>query len=237
MYWGKRNAPTVLPAPLGSFLANRLTCRVTVVLGGLLSSTGLVLSSFATSLEHLYISMGFLSGLSISVMIPHSVNVERARGNTTMAADGIRVKLQEIDVSLHPVTLQVSALPCATLQPSQWLENTSVRGRPWRMASPSPVLQSLQNFIPTFLFSLFPLFLCQSSATPVLSELHVPAYQVSISPFSGSGIGTFILAPAVQLLIERYSWRGAMLVLGAFVSNLCVCGALMRPRRPRRSAK
>lgn len=49
---------------------------------------------------------------------------------------------------------------------------------------------------------------------------------------AGSGIGTFVLAPAVQLLIERYSWRGALLVLGGLVSNLCVCGALMRPLEP-----
>lgn len=46
---------------------------------------------------------------------------------------------------------------------------------------------------------------------------------------SGSGIGTFILAPAVQVLIELYSWRGALLILSAFVANLCVCGALLRP--------
>ncbi|XP_028279102.1 monocarboxylate transporter 12-like isoform X2 [Parambassis ranga] len=46
---------------------------------------------------------------------------------------------------------------------------------------------------------------------------------------SGSGIGTFLLAPAVQLIIEHYSWRGALLILGGFVSNLLVCGALMRP--------
>lgn len=54
---------------------------------------------------------------------------------------------------------------------------------------------------------------------------------------SGSGIGTFILAPAVQLLIENYSWRGALLILGGFVSNLCVCGALMRPLEPRRKER
>lgn len=53
----------------------------------------------------------------------------------------------------------------------------------------------------------------------------------------GSGIGTFLLAPAVQLLIEYYSWRGALLILGAFVSNLCVCGALMRPLEPRGSQR
>lgn len=52
------------------------------------------------------------------------------------------------------------------------------------------------------------------------------AYGIAMS---GSGIGTFVLAPAVQLLIEMYSWRGALLVLSAFVANLCVCGALLRP--------
>lgn len=52
------------------------------------------------------------------------------------------------------------------------------------------------------------------------------AYGIAMS---GSGIGTFVLAPVVQLLIELYSWRGALLVLSAFVGNLCVCGALLRP--------
>lgn len=52
------------------------------------------------------------------------------------------------------------------------------------------------------------------------------AYGIAMS---GSGIGTFILAPVVQLLIEQFSWRGALLILGGFVLNLCVCGALMRP--------
>ncbi|CAB1338074.1 unnamed protein product [Coregonus sp. 'balchen'] len=52
------------------------------------------------------------------------------------------------------------------------------------------------------------------------------AYGIAMS---GSGIGTFILAPVVQLLIEHYSWHGALLILGGVVSNLCVCGALLRP--------
>lgn len=46
---------------------------------------------------------------------------------------------------------------------------------------------------------------------------------------SGSGIGTFVLAPVVQLLIDRYSWRGALLILGGLVSHLCVCAALLKP--------
>lgn len=58
------------------------------------------------------------------------------------------------------------------------------------------------------------------------SERKALAYGIAMS---GSGIGTFILAPAVQLLIEFFSWRGALLILGGLVSHLCVCGALMRP--------
>ncbi|XP_058508271.1 monocarboxylate transporter 12-B-like isoform X2 [Solea solea] len=101
---------TMLCAPLGGFLGSRLSCRATVILGGLLASVGMVISAFASSLEYLYISMGI---------------------------------------------------------------------------------------------------------------------------FTGSGIGTFILAPVVHLLIEYYTWRGALLILGGFVSNLCVCGALMKPLKGR----
>ncbi|KAM3862837.1 monocarboxylate transporter 12-B-like [Diretmus argenteus] len=133
---------TMLCAPLGSFIGNRLSCRATVVLGGLLSSTGLVLSSFASSLEFLYIFLGVLTGLGFAL-------------------------------------------------------------------SYTPAIAMVGRYF---------------------SERKALAYGIAMS---GSGIGTFILAPAVQLLIEHYSWRGALLILGGFVSNLCVCGALMRPLEPR----
>ncbi|XP_023594493.1 LOW QUALITY PROTEIN: monocarboxylate transporter 12 [Trichechus manatus latirostris] len=74
------------------------------------------------------------------------------------------------------------------------------------------------------------LALCYSPAIAMVgkyfSRRKVLAYGIAMS---GSGIGTFILAPVVQLLIEQFSWRGALLILGGFVLNLCVCGALMRP--------
>ncbi|XP_061692357.1 monocarboxylate transporter 12-B-like isoform X2 [Syngnathoides biaculeatus] len=129
---------TMLCAPLGGFLGNRLSCRATVTLGGLLSSAGLVLGCFASSLEHLYVSLGILTGLGFALCYTPSI---------------------------------------------------AMVGR-------------------------------------YFSEKKALAYGIAQS---GCGIGTFILAPVVQLLIERYSWRGAMLVLGGFVSNLCVCAALMRP--------
>ncbi|KAM4599914.1 monocarboxylate transporter 12-B-like [Fundulus diaphanus] len=129
---------TMLCAPLGSLLGNRLSCRTTVFLGALLSSAGLVLSSFASSLEFLYASLGALTGLGFSL--------------------------------------------CYT-----------------------PAIAMVGKYF---------------------NERKALAYGIALS---GSGIGTFLLAPAVQLLIEHYSWRGALLILGGFVSNLCVCGALMRP--------
>ncbi|XP_058256044.1 monocarboxylate transporter 12-B [Hemibagrus wyckioides] len=52
------------------------------------------------------------------------------------------------------------------------------------------------------------------------------AYGIAMS---GRGIGMFILPPLVQHLINQYSWRGALLILAGLVSNLCVCGSLMRP--------
>ncbi|KAL0964561.1 hypothetical protein UPYG_G00325650 [Umbra pygmaea] len=129
---------TFLFAPLGSFIGNRLSTQATLFIGGVLSSTGLILSSFATSLEYLYLTLGVLTGLGFAL-------------------------------SYTPAVAMVGSY---------------------------------------------------------FNERKALAYGIAMS---GSGIGTFILAPAVQLLIEHYSWRGALLILGGFVSNLCVCGALMRP--------
>lgn len=83
---------------------------------------------------------------------------------------------------------------------------------------------------PLLLFSGLGFALCYTPAITLVScyfrRRKALAYGIAMS---GSGIGTFVLAPAVQLLIDLYSWRGALLVLSAFVANLCVCGALMRP--------
>lgn len=46
---------------------------------------------------------------------------------------------------------------------------------------------------------------------------------------AGECIFTFILTPLFQLLIDSYSWRGALLILGGLQLNLCVCGMLLRP--------
>lgn len=53
----------------------------------------------------------------------------------------------------------------------------------------------------------------------------------------GTGIGTFLVAPLSQKLINEYDWRGAHMILAGLVLNCAVCGALFRPLdkvKPRR---
>uniref|UniRef100_A0A3P8RN11 Si:dkey-246g23.4 n=1 Tax=Amphiprion percula TaxID=161767 RepID=A0A3P8RN11_AMPPE len=51
---------------------------------------------------------------------------------------------------------------------------------------------------------------------------------------SGECILTFVLTPLFQLLIDSFSWRGALLILGGLQLNLCVCGMLLRPLKASR---
>lgn len=46
---------------------------------------------------------------------------------------------------------------------------------------------------------------------------------------SGECVFAVIFSPFFKWLIDTYSWRGALLIIGGLQLNLCVCGALMRP--------
>ncbi|XP_022914399.2 monocarboxylate transporter 5 [Onthophagus taurus] len=45
----------------------------------------------------------------------------------------------------------------------------------------------------------------------------------------GSGLGTFVFAPLINILLEEYGWRGAMVILGGIVLECLIFGALFRP--------
>lgn len=55
-------------SPLGAALGNAFGARVVVMTGGFLAGLGLVLASQATSLLHLYLTMGVISGLGWSLV-------------------------------------------------------------------------------------------------------------------------------------------------------------------------
>ena len=57
----------LLFAPLSGFLANKYSCRGVALLGVLIASSGLLLSSYATSLTMLYFTYGFMYGFGTSL--------------------------------------------------------------------------------------------------------------------------------------------------------------------------
>ena len=46
---------------------------------------------------------------------------------------------------------------------------------------------------------------------------------------SGAGLGAFSMPPMVDALFGYYGYMGTFLILGAFMSNICIAGALHRP--------
>ncbi|UXI20200.1 WASH complex subunit FAM21C [Sarcoptes scabiei] len=48
----------------------------------------------------------------------------------------------------------------------------------------------------------------------------------------GSGIGTAIMSPLIEYLIQLYGWKGAMLVISALLLNCAIFGALFKPLKP-----
>ena len=48
---------------------------------------------------------------------------------------------------------------------------------------------------------------------------------------TGTSLGLMIIPPLIQLFLDTYGWRGALLLLGGITFHLVVCGALLT-RRP-----
>ncbi len=46
---------------------------------------------------------------------------------------------------------------------------------------------------------------------------------------ASTGIGFLTLPPLFELLVRTYSWRGALQITAAIMTNICVCGVLLRP--------
>ncbi|UYV83096.1 hypothetical protein LAZ67_22002204 [Cordylochernes scorpioides] len=47
----------------------------------------------------------------------------------------------------------------------------------------------------------------------------------------GSGVGAFVFAPACQMLLQVFDWKGSLIILAGLNLNCAVFGALMRPLR------
>lgn len=64
------------------------------------------------------------------------------------------------------------------------------------------------------------------SVTTYFEKLRSLATGIAVA---GSGLGTFIFAPLIDLFIREYGWRGTLMVLSGIVLNCAVFGGLFRP--------
>lgn len=48
----------------------------------------------------------------------------------------------------------------------------------------------------------------------------------------GSGLGTFIFAPLIEVLISKYGWQGSLLVISGIVFICAIFGAMFKPLTP-----
>ncbi|XP_037093659.1 uncharacterized protein LOC119113452 [Pollicipes pollicipes] len=83
-----------------------------------------------------------------------------------------------------------------------------------------------------FTFSVMPgigLSLCYVSAVVIVAYYFERRRSLATGiSVCGTGVGTFLFPPLVELLIQEYGWRGALLVLSGIFLNIAVCGMLMR---------
>ncbi|XP_072042410.1 monocarboxylate transporter 12-like isoform X2 [Amphiura filiformis] len=45
----------------------------------------------------------------------------------------------------------------------------------------------------------------------------------------GSGVGMFIIPLSFRYLLDEFGWRGCLFIAAGIYTNICVCGALLRP--------
>ncbi|KFM69265.1 Monocarboxylate transporter 9, partial [Stegodyphus mimosarum] len=96
----------------------------------------------------------------------------------------------------------------------------------------------VSTFAPSITFLYFSIGLCTGTGFGLMylpAIVCVTCYFEKKRAFAtgiavcGSGIGTFVLAPVTEWLVDSFGWQGAMLVTSGFVLNCCVFGALFRP--------
>lgn len=102
------------------------------------------------------------------------------------------------------------------------------------LASAGFVLSSMANSLEILFFTFgimsgLGLALCYVAAIVIVAYYFEKRRALATGlSVCGSGIGTFIFAPFIRYLVEKYAWRGATLILAGCFLNIVVCGALMR---------
>nr|XP_027204048.1 monocarboxylate transporter 14-like [Dermatophagoides pteronyssinus] len=104
------------------------------------------------------------------------------------------------------------------------------------------IFASLGFFLSTFATNIFTLYgtigICAGFG---FGLMYLPAIVIVTSYFEkrrafatgiavcGSGIGTAIMSPLIEYIINLYGWKGAMLIISALLINCTIFGALFKP--------
>ncbi|KAI8498998.1 hypothetical protein Bbelb_234510 [Branchiostoma belcheri] len=85
-------AVMLMCSPFAGALSNLTSCRTVIIAGGVISAVGLVVSFFAQTMIHLFLSVGILTGLGISLMYsPSLAMIGRYFDKRHATANGIAV--------------------------------------------------------------------------------------------------------------------------------------------------
>ncbi|XP_013774953.1 uncharacterized protein LOC106459835 [Limulus polyphemus] len=88
---------------------------------------------------------------------------------------------------------------------------------------------SLEFLFLTFSISGFGLALCYVTSIVIVAYYFEKKRALATGlAVCGTGIGTFVFAPLTIVLLEKYEWRGTLLILSGFFLNIVVFGSLMR---------
>ncbi|XP_029558673.1 monocarboxylate transporter 4 isoform X1 [Salmo trutta] len=200
--------------PLCSVLVNRYGCRPVMMVGGLFASLGMILSSFSTSIIHIYLSTGVITGWSTSTSLLESLQV-----GPHLPVYWSHYRLVHIYLSTGVITgWSTSTSLLESLQVGPHLPVYWSHYRLVHIYLSTGVITGLGlalNFQP----SLIMLNRYFSEKRPLANGLAA----------AGSPVALCCLSPLGQLLQYQYGWRGGFLILGGLLLNCCACAALMRP--------
>ncbi|KAI8492105.1 hypothetical protein Bbelb_300020 [Branchiostoma belcheri] len=207
-------------------LSVRFGTRPVVMVGGVLSSLGLVLSTFANSVLYLYFSLGVLTGLSYAmVYVPSVTMLGRYFDKRRALVNGIALSGSGATFALAPICQlleQVRSWYGVCIQnwslshlgyPKRVADETTRLGYPKRAADKATHLV----YVPKRAGR------CRNYPSGISNKVADKTIALGY-PKLATGKNTHQGYPE-----QEYGWRGALLLLGGVTLNLCVSGALLRP--------
>ncbi|TNN39190.1 Monocarboxylate transporter 2 [Liparis tanakae] len=219
--WGAR--------PVSSLLVNRFGSRPVVMLGGLVCGVAMVSASFGNSIVYLYFFIGVI-GASPSVC---EGLLGLGKVCTVFKSFQNLLHLQRADEMLVGGGVKRGGGARGFCLGSRGALRAP-RGHP----RPGWVIKTDLSLIPTEdgrPGPSEPLPRCGLSLNLNASLTIISKYFLTKRPLAnglsmaGSPVFLCVLAPANQYLLDRFGWRGSLLILGGLMLNCCVAGALMRP--------